>query len=107
MPVTLKSLYDKRNKFFMISALLTIFISTMLIITALFLFNFWLNTIIGIIISLFSYITFLFINRIYINKGTLNREIYIQSIFGSSLYWVGKSGKKRFITLPPLREFHR
>jgi hypothetical protein len=79
--VTLKSLYDKRNKFFMVSALLTIFISTALIITALFLFNFWLNTIIAVIISLVSYVTFLCINRIYIKKGTLTRETYIQNIF--------------------------
>jgi hypothetical protein len=65
----------------MVSALLTIFVSTLLIITALFLFNFWVNTIVGVIISLFSYVTFLFTNRIYINKGTLTRVRYIQSIF--------------------------
>jgi uncharacterized metal-binding protein len=79
--VTLKTIRDKRNKFYMVSALLTILISTMLIITVLFLFNFWLNTIIAFIISLVAYLTFLSINRIYIDKGTLARTIYIQNIF--------------------------
>jgi hypothetical protein len=79
--VTLKSLYDKRNRFFMVSALLTIVISTVLIITALFLVHFWLNTIIAVIISLISYVTLVCINRFYIKKGTLTRETYIQNIF--------------------------
>jgi hypothetical protein len=79
--VTLKSLNDKRNRFFMVSALLTIFISTLLIILTLFLVNFWRNTMIAVIISLVSNVIFLCINRIYIKKGTLTRQTYIQNIF--------------------------
>jgi hypothetical protein len=79
--VAMKTIHQKRRTFSIVSALLIFLIAVALIVAGIFLYTFWLRIIFAIIVIGVACTTFSSINRIYIKSITLNRDIYIQSLF--------------------------